>query len=224
MTGILTGIGFLIIGASQFAHNGYLISTLQDRLLAQGASVATYGACATVPGSWVVPQLVTCGTAVRIDGGPVKEDRSKTATSWAVTDLIHQHHPQIVIIGIADTIAGYGAVEVPTGWVREQVRSLVDKITAEKVRCIWLGTSWGEEGGPLGKTFAKVKAASDLLATLVAPCEYIDTLKLETPGQWPTIDGQHHTAVGYRLWGDAASKAIMETAAVKALEQPEAPK
>ncbi len=100
----------------------------------------------------------------------------------------------------------------------------MDRITAEHVRCIWLGTSWGEEGGPLGKTFAKVKVASDTLSTLVAPCEYVDSLKLESPGQWPTIDGQHHTEAGYRLWGDAASKAILETAVVKSLEKPDAAK
>jgi hypothetical protein len=137
-----------------------------------------------------------------------------------VTELIHEYRPQIVVVGIADTIAGYALAEIPTDWVRNQVRSLVDHITAEHVHCIWLGTSWGEEGGPLGKTFAKVKAASDLLATLVAPCEYIDVLKLETPGQWPTTDGQHHTAAGYRLWGDVAAKAIMETAAVKSFAKP----
>jgi hypothetical protein len=224
MSGLLTGIGFLVIGASQFAHTGNLISTLQDRLLAQGASVVTYGACASVPKSWLAPQAARCGTAVRIQNGPVQEDHSPTATTWAVSDLIHQYHPQIVIVGIADTLAGYSAAQVDTGWVKEQVRALVDKITAEGVRCIWLGTSWGEEGGPLGKTFAKVKVASDLLSTLVSPCEYVDSLKMETPGQWPTMDGQHHTPVGYRLWADAASKAIMETNAVKSLEQPGAAK
>jgi hypothetical protein len=127
MTGVLTGIGILIIGASQFSHNGYLISTLQDRLLQQGASVATYGACASIPETWLSPRPVRCGTAVRIDGGPVKEDHSSTAMSWSVTDLIHRHHPQLVIIGIADTLAGYAATQVPTGWVKDQVRSLVPR-------------------------------------------------------------------------------------------------
>jgi hypothetical protein len=221
MSGLLMGVGFLVIGASQFAHNGYLISTLQDRLLEQGASVVTYGACATTPGSWVVPETVKCGTAVRVDGGPVKEDHSKTAISWRVTALIDQYHPQVVVIGIADTIAGYAAAEVPTAWVKDQVRSLVDTITAKGVKCVWLGTSWGQEGGPMGKTFAKVKAASDLLATLVSPCEYVDSLELESPGEWPTIDGQHHTTTGYRLWGDAASNAIMATDIVKSLEKPQ---
>ena len=218
MPGVLTGIGFLIIGASQFAHNGYLISTLHTDLQQQGASVVTYGACATIPESWLIPRPVTCGTAVRIGNAPVVTDSSKTASSWSVVDLIHQYHPNIVVIGIADTLAGYHQPEMSTAWVKHEVRELVDKITAEHVACIWLGTTWGTEGGPLGKNFARVKELSEALAEDVAPCEYIDSLAFSTPGEWPTTDGQHHTSAAYLLWGDAASKAIAQSAAVKALE------
>ena len=218
MAGPLTGIGFLIIGASQFAHNGYLISTLHGDLMDMGASVVTYGACATVPDSWVAPRPVSCGTAVRVGAGPVKEDKSKAATSWAVTDLIQQHHPQVVIVGIADTLAGYRQHELSASWVKQEVHALVEKIVAEKVACIWLGTTWGSEGGPLGKTFARVKELSEVLAVDVAPCSYIDSLQFSKPGDWATIDGQHHTPVAYELWGAAASKAVAETPSVRALQ------
>ena len=219
MSGALTGIGFLIIGASQFAHSGYLITTLHDRLLQQGANVVTYGACASVPGAWVVPRPVPCGTAVHIQDGPVQEDKAKTATTWAVGDLIHQYRPQVVVIGIGDTLADYYRRELPAPWIKEQVKTLVGAIAAEHVRCIWLGTSWGNEGGPLGKNFARVKAMSDLLAETVAPCDYVDSLTFSKPGEWPTFDGQHHTAAGYELWGAAAAAAIMQTSVVTGLEK-----
>lgn len=219
MSGILTGVSFLIIGASQFAHNGYLISTLHDGLLREGARVASYGACATVPGAWVAPREVPCGTATHIGAEPVKEYRTKPAYSWAVADLIHQHHPQVVVIGIADTLASYSQRELPVAYITEQVHALVQAIVSEHVACVWLGTSWGSEGGPLGKNFARVKELSALLAANVAPCDYVDSLKFSTPGQWPTIDGQHHTPVGYELWGRAATQAIMRTEVVMKLEK-----
>ena len=218
MSGPLTGLTFLIIGASQFAHPGYLITTLHDDLRNEGAAVVSYGACATVPDSWVAPRPVSCGTAVRIGPGAVVEDKSKSAVSWAVTDLIHQHHPQVVVIGIADTLAGYRQSEVSEGWVKQEVHELVAKISAEHVACVWLGTTWGSEGGPLGKNFKRVKELSDLLARDVAPCAYVDSLAFSKPGEWATIDGQHHTAAAYELWGRAAMQAIMETDVVKALE------
>ena len=219
MSGPLTGVAVLIIGASQFAHGGYLISTLHNDLQAAGASVVTYGACATVPDSWVAPRPVSCGTATHLETGPVTEDKSPAAMSWAVTDLIHQYHPQLVVIGIADTLAGYRQHEISAGWIKGQVHALVEKITAENVRCVWLGTTWGTEGGPLGKNYARVKELSDQLAQDVAPCDYVDSLAFSKPGEWPTIDGQHHTAAAYALWGQAATQAILQTAAVRAIEQ-----
>ena len=217
MTGVLTGIGILVIGASQFAHNGYLITSLHDALQADGATVVTYGACATIPESWLVPRAVNCGTAVRVGAGAVVGDSSSTARSWSVVELIHQYHPQIVVVGIADTLAAYRQPELPRAWIKREVHELVDKITAEHVGCVWLGTTWGTEGGPLGKNFARVKELSDELAGDVAPCDYVDSLAFSTPGEWPTTDGQHHTAAAYLLWGAAAKEAIEQTAAVKAL-------
>ena len=209
----------LIIGASQFAHTGYLITTLHTDLQERGAAVVTYGACATVPDAWVDARPVTCGTAVRVGPGAVVEDRSKAATSWAVSDLIHQYHPQLVVIGIADTLAGYRQHEISASWIKQETHELVQKIAAEHVACVWLGTTWGTEGGPLGKNFQRVKELSELLAQDVAPCAYVDCLAFSKPGEWPTIDGQHHTAAAYELWGRAATQAILDTDVVKALQR-----
>ncbi len=218
MSGPLTGIAILIIGASQFAHSGYLITTLQDDLQDRGASVATYGACATIPESWLVPTPVWCGTAVRSGPGAVVEDKTKAATTWSVTDLIRTYHPKLVLVGIADTLAAYRQPQIPEAWIKQQTQELVSRITAEGVACIWLGTTWGSEGGPLGKNYQRVKQLSGLLAADVAPCSYVDSLKFSQPGEWATIDGQHHTAAAYELWGKALTTAILETAAVKSLE------
>ncbi len=213
----LTGLTILIIGASQFAHDGYLITTLHDELQRQGATVVSFGACATVPDSWVKQRVVPCGTATRIGPGPVAENHSPTAIGWSVSDLIRRYHPQLVVVGIADTLAGYKQPELSKDWVRQEAHGLADTIAAGHVACVWLGTTWGTEGGPLGKSFARVRQLSDELAQDVAPCSYVDSLAFSKPGEWPTIDGQHHTAAGYVLWGAAASKAITESAAVKSL-------
>ena len=218
MGGVLAGVTFLIIGASQFAHDGYLISTLHRDLMERGASVVTYGACATFPHSWITPEPVKCGSAIHIGAGLVEEVPPPEAMSFRVTDLIHQYHPQVVLIGIADTMADYRKADLPTAWIRQEVGELARTISAEHVSCIWLGTSWGSEGGKFQKTYSRVRALSDVLAASVAPCEYIDSLMFSTPGEWPTIDGQHHTNVGYELWGKALAGAIEESATIKSLK------
>ncbi len=219
MSGPLTGLAILIIGASQFAHNGYLITTLHNDLQDQGATVVTYGACATVPEAWMTPTPVWCGTAVRVGPGAVVEDKSKSASSWSVSDLIHKYHPRLVLIGIADTLAGYRQGEIPETFIKQQTHMLAERVASEGVACIWLGTTWGSEGGPLGKNFTRVKELSGLLAKNVAPCEYLDSLPFSKPGEWPTIDGQHHTAAAYELWGHALTQAILQSATAKALEK-----
>lgn len=220
MDPLLTGISVLIIGASQFAHNGYLITTLQDDLQQRGATVATYGACASMPSWWLTSHVVPCGTAVRAGPGPVVENKSPSATSWAVSDLIRQHHPQLVIIGIADTMAGYKHAELSVDWVKKETHDLAQAIASEHVACVWLGTTWGSEGGTFGKNYARVKELSDLMAQSVAPCDYVDSLAFSKPGEWPTVDGQHHTHPAYELWGRAAGAAIIQTSAVKGLHPP----
>ena len=219
MSGLLAGLSILVIGASQFAHEGYLISSLHDNLVAQGAQVASYGACGTFPHSWLrAPQPVMCGTAVHIGRQPVEEDEFDSSKTWRAVDLIHKHHPQLVIVGIADTLANYRSPSLDVTWVRSEVKGLVDRIAAEHVACIWLGTTWGTEGGMLGKNFKRVQELSAVLRDAVAPCEYVDSLSFSKPGEWATVDGQHHTTVAYQLWGKALTQAIDHSKVVLSLK------
>ena len=66
MQTILAGLAFLIIGDSHFATNHYLISTLQDGLIKDGAKAETFGSCGMPAGAWVSPRPVACGTAQRL--------------------------------------------------------------------------------------------------------------------------------------------------------------
>jgi hypothetical protein len=160
---------------------------------------------------------VPCGVAQHIGSGPVTEDRSPKAVSWAIDALITQYKPNVVIIGIGDTMAGYNQKELQSSWVRENVEDLTAAITARHLPCIWIGPGWGTEGGPYGKNFKRVKELSDFLASTVAPCTYIDSLTFSKPGEWATFDGQHYTNVGYEKWGAALTATITANVAVKAL-------
>lgn len=217
MQGALAGLAFLIIGDSHFATNGFLISTLQDGLLKQGAQVESFGACGVPAGAWVAPRAVPCGVAQRVGAGPVQENHTPQAVSWAIDGLIDTYKPNVVVIGIGDTMAGYNQREMPKAWIRENVEELTSRIAAHHLPCIWIGPSWGNEGGPYSKTFARTKELSDFLAGAVAPCAYIDSLSLSKPAEWPTFDGQHYTALGYQKWGAALTIAIAESATVKSL-------
>lgn len=221
MAGLLSGLTILIIGASQFAHEGYLITTLHNDLMAQGATVVTYGACGTAPHAFLEPEPVHgCGTAVHIGNDPVvSTPLGKNPWSWRVTDLIHQYHPQLVLIGIADTMADYKKPTMSELFIKSEVSNLVKTISAENVGCIWLGTSWGTEGGFMGKNFARVKYLSQVISENVMPCEYIDSLKLEKPGEWTTYDGQHHTPDGYVAWAKALVPVINQSPLVQRLIQ-----
>ena len=217
MQNLLAGVAFLIIGDSHFVTKNYLINTLQDGLLKQGAKVETFGACGVPAGAWVAPRLVQCGVAQRIGNGPVNEDRTPKAMSWSVDALIDQYKPNVVVVGIGDTMAGYNQREMPRQWIEQNVQELTARIKAHNLPCLWIGPGWGTEGGPYSKTYARVKELSDFLAATVTPCTYVDSLALSKPGEWPTFDGQHYTGVGYQKWGAALTQAIAQTATVRGL-------
>ena len=219
MQNLLMGLTFLVIGDSHFASPRYLITTLHDALLQRGAKVATYGACGVPAGAWVAPRVTPCGNAVRVERGAIKEENGNKAHSWSVDQLVGQVKPNIVVVGIGDTMAGYNQKVFPKEWITEQVTALTTRLRADNVRCIWVGPGWGTEGGPYFKTFARVKELSDLLSTVVAPCEYIDSLTLSKPGEWSTFDGQHYSAVGYQKWGEALGMAIANSATVRSLRR-----
>lgn len=217
MQTLLAGLAFLIVGDSHFATKNFLITTLQDGLIKDGAKVETFGACGMPAGGWVSPRPVSCGVAQRIGSGPVQENRTTQAMSWSIDKLIDQYKPSVVVVGIGDPMAGYNQKEMSKPWIQQNVTALTARIAAHHLPCVWIGPGWGKEGGPYSKTFARVKEFSDYMATVVAPCTYIDSLTMAKPGEWPTFDGQHYTAEGYQRWGAALTKTIEQTAGLKDL-------
>lgn len=217
MQAVLAGLTFLIVGDSHFATKDYLVTTLADGLMKDGAKVDTFGSCGMPAGSWIAPRPVACGVAQRIGAGPVQENRTPTAMGWSVDDLIDRYKPSIVVVGIGDPMAGYNQKEMQRVWVKQNVDALTARIAAHHLPCIWIGPGWGKEGGPYSKTYARVKEFSDYMASVVAPCTYIDSLTMAKPGEWPTFDGQHYTAEGYRKWGSALTQALEQSAGVKSL-------
>lgn len=214
----LAGLTLLIIGDSHYVTQGYLVTHLHDQLQRQGARVITYGACGVASGAWVSPRVVPCGVAERVGNAAPRINRSPQARSWAIDELIRQHRPNIVIVGVGDPMAGYQNREMPRGWITEQVRSLTLRFQANQMPCIWVGPSWGTEGGPYFKTFARVREVSDFLATQVSPCQFVDSTAMSRPGEWPTFDGQHHTIPGYQSWATAITRQIVASPVVRQVQ------
>jgi lysophospholipase L1-like esterase len=213
----LAGLTLLIIGDSHFVYPGSLITQLHNDLQRQGARVATYSACGVGAGAWVEPRTVSCGTATRIRNEAIVTNRTPQARSWSIDELMQQQRPNLVIVGIGDTMAGYAQREMPRSWINDQVRTLTARFQATGTPCIWIGPTWGTEGGPFFKTFARVREVADYLATQVAPCTYIDSTSFSTPGAWATFDGQHHTVEGYQRWSQALTRSIVALPSVRAL-------
>lgn len=202
----MAGLSILVIGDSHLAQSNYLISSLHDDLLRQGATVHSIGVCGVLPYDWTVSKAGTCGGAERVGSRPAVE--SSTGKTTAVAQLIRQERPDLVLVVLGDTMAAYKQPDFPMNWVWQQVGSLTGAIAATGTRCAWVGPAWGQEGGRYGKTYARVELVSRFLATNVEPCTYIDSLEMSRRGQWPTIDGQHFSSNGYRAWGDGIAKAV----------------
>ncbi|MGH7092497.1 MAG: SGNH/GDSL hydrolase family protein [Stellaceae bacterium] len=208
MNGLLAGLAILMIGDSHMVTNGYLITTLHNDLTEQGATVNSYGMCGANAGDWVYKTTVSCGKAERHGTRPARIDREPRAPGWTFDELAAANHPNLVIVEMGDTMAGYGQQNFPRAWIYDQVRTLTQQIAKDHVQCVWVGPPWGAEGTSYHKTFSRVKEMSEFLAKSVAPCQFIDSTRFSTPGQWPTIDGQHLTATGYREWGKDIAGAL----------------
>ncbi len=209
---ILAGLTILMLGDSHFATRGYLISTLQDALVQQGAKVTTEAACGAPTGVWVEAGVAPCGTAERKDLGPVVRNDAANAPVRPLRQLVEAVHPNLIIVGAGDTMAGYAQPQFSTGWIDQQVGELTASIRATGIACVWIGPGWGTEGGPYFKTYARVRQMNDYLSQHVAPCRYIDSTKFAAPGEWSTFDGQHYTLSGYQKWGAAIDGAIVSLA------------
>ncbi|WP_428977853.1 cellulose synthase subunit BcsC-related outer membrane protein [Pseudomonas japonica] len=120
-----------------------------------------------------------------------------------------------VIDSLVSTMADYTKPAFPKTWIWQQTTALTKAIKETGAKCVWVGPTWGTEGGKYGKTFARVELTSKFLASNVAPCDYIDSLTFAKQGQWATIDGQHLTSMGYASWSKAITEALLKTPAVQ---------
>jgi hypothetical protein len=201
MNALLAGLAVMIIGDSHMVTRDYLITTLHDDLVAQGATVDTYGMCGANAADWVYPSIVSCGKAERHGKAGPEIDRAAGSPTYSLNTLIGQHHPNLIVIEMGDTMAGYGQHDFPRAWIYQQVHALTGRIATDNIPCVWVGPPWGSEGTSFHKTFARVKEMSEFLSTAVAPCRFIDSTQFSKEGEWPTIDGQHLTSAGYKAWG-----------------------
>jgi hypothetical protein len=207
MNALLAGLAILILGDSHMVERDYLITTLHDDLVAQGATVDTYGMCGASAGDWVSPATISCGRAER-HGDNAPQIEQSESSAWKLDDLVAKHHPDLIVIEMGDAMAGYGQATMPRAWIYQQVRTLTGRIAAQNIPCAWVGPPWGSEGSSYPKTFARVREMSDFLSTAVAPCHFIDSTQFSAQGEWLTIDGKHLTETGYRAWGADIAAAV----------------
>ena len=208
MGGALAGLVILVIGDSHMSSADHLVTTLHDALTSEGASVNTYGMCATNAADWVYKVTAPCRAERHGNTGATYT--KAVSPTWVLSDLVAQNRPNLVIVELADTMAGYDKPELPRAWIYDQVRQLIGRITAQHISCVWVGPTWGKPDSGYHKTVARVKEMSDFLSQIVPPCGYVDSTKFAQPGEWPTVDGQHLTAAGYRKWGADIAAAIVQ--------------
>jgi len=218
LTSVLAGLSILIIGDSHLTVPYYLIDSLHMGLERQGAQVHTIGVCGANPGDWLKPVKGTCGAAERRGDAAVQVlDVNTPATP--IDQLLAQDKPDLVVIVMGDTMAGYQQATFPKTWAWQQVTALTQTVAKANTACVWIGPAWGTEGGKYQKTFARAKQVSAFLSSNVAPCQYIDSLTLSKPGEWATTDGQHFTKSGYEAWGKALTQQLAESPIVQELKK-----
>ncbi len=213
MNAALAGLVVLVIGDSHIASIGFFNNTLHDALMAQGAQVHSYGVCSSLAEDWLKPLSISCGGGERHNNQPAHLVDRSGSQPWAISNLIAQHHPDIVIVELGDTMAGYPSTpSLPRDTIVSEVKYLTAAISARNVPCIWVGPPWGTEGGALKKTFTRVKELSEVLARTVSPCRYVDSLTLSRPGEWATKDGVHLTVSSYSTWATKVADSIVRMA------------
>ncbi|MCX7192982.1 MAG: SGNH/GDSL hydrolase family protein [Proteobacteria bacterium] len=217
MSLLLAGLTVLVIGDSHMTQD-YLISALHDELMQQGARVYSYGACGASAGDWMRTMRPGCGSAFRLDKGPIRNRVAEAGSTRPLPEMVKEYHPDLIVVVNGDDMAGYKAAMMPKNWAWNQITSLTAGIKSSGASCMWVGPPWGEESGVFGKTFTRVKEMSDYLAEIVSPCIYINSLKMAKPGEWKTHDGVHLTAAGYQVWGSLITKEIVSADILKKIK------
>ncbi len=216
----LAGLAMLVIGESHLSQANYLINPLYENLSAQGAKVHAIGACGASAGDWLKSISVPCGGDRSSSTGATAAIKGRDAVTTPIKQLIATDKPDVVVIIIGDTMASYDKPAFPRAWAWQGVTSLAKEVAATKTTCVWVGPPWGQPGGKYQKNDPRVELISGFLASNVAPCIYIDSLKFSKPGQWTTLDGQHFSLAGYKAWSEAISLAISDLPAIKSLKKP----
>jgi len=211
---LLAGLTILMIGDSHLATPDYLIKSLHDNMVQQGAQVHTLGVCGSKAGDWTQVVPGACGGAERRNKDKAVVLGTK-ATTQPVGQLVAADKADLVVVVMGDTMADYTKPAFPKTWAWQQTTALTKAIKETGAKCVWVGPNWGTEGGKYGKTYARVEMTSKFLASNVAPCEYIDSLSFSKQGQWATIDGQHLTSMGYASWSKAITDALLKSPTVQ---------
>jgi len=207
----LAGMVVLVIGDSHLASKDFLLTSLQEGLVSQGAIVSSYAVCGSQPHDWVAQTTLPCGRAERHNLAEPEIDKSPKVKVWSLAELIRKVHPDLLIVELGDNMGGYGVLPaLPRDWITTEVQEMLQPIRAHHLPCMWVGPAWGTEGGKSNKTFARVKELNDYLSGQVAPCRYIDSLSFSKPGEWPTFDGEHLTPDSYRIWGADITNAAIQ--------------
>lgn len=184
----------------------YLTEPLNAALNPKGALVHSIGVCGATAGDWLITKKADCGAELKGTGKLLIKGREATTTP--IKQLIAADKPDVVVLVIGDTMASYDKPALPKAWAWQNVTSLTKAISETGTKCVWVGPPWGKEGGMYKKNDPRTQLMSQFLAVNVAPCTYLDSLKMSKPGQWVTTDGQHFTRAGYKAWGNAIAEAM----------------
>ena len=102
----LAGLVVLIIGDSHIASKDFLLSSLQDDLVSQGAIVHSYGVCGSQPNDWMKQTELPCGRGERHNSEEAIIDKSPKVKTWSLEALIQKHHPKLLIVELGDNMGG----------------------------------------------------------------------------------------------------------------------
>jgi hypothetical protein len=203
----LAGLVILAIGDSQMMN---MMNNLHNQLESNGAVVHTYAMCGATAADWIYRSTITsCGRGERHDKSPAIIEANKAVPTYSISELIEKNHPNLIVVELGDTMAGYGSAQIERQWVLDQVHALTGKIAGANIACDWVGPVWGQQEPPYQKSDARVAEISQLLSQQVSPCKYIDSTAFARPGEWPTKDGTHLQPDGYRKWSADIADAIV---------------
>jgi hypothetical protein len=150
-----------------------------------------------------------CGRGEHHEHDPVILQNQKLVPTYLLSNLLSQYHPNLIVVELGDGMGKYGSAQLDRPWIVDQVHVLTGKIAASNIACDWVGPTWGQDKPPYNKIESEVKELSQVLASSVSPCRYIDSSAFARPGEWPTLDGSHLQPDGYRKWSVGIADAIV---------------